>query len=195
MVLQLFEGTNIRFAAFDADLDAPVFSKWTHDPEYMRLSDFEPARPLSPFHIKKKFEEMEKDSHGDFYFFVLRTRADDRAIGFVHIRWVEWSHGNAHFNMGIGSPDDRHKGYGSEAMQMLLRYAFEEMNLYRLTGVTMEYNTAAQSFLTRHGFTQEVCRREAIYREGRYWDALTYGILADEWAQRQVSMTQETASK
>lgn len=181
MVLQLFEGTNIRFAAFDAEQDAPVFSKWTHDPEYMRLTDSEPARPLAPYHIKKKFEEMEKDAHRDFYFFVLRLKPEDRAIGFAHIRWVEWNHGNAHFNMGIGSPDDRRKGYGSEALQMLLRYCFQELNLYRLTGDTSEYNTGAQAFLSKHGFACEVRRREAIYREGRYWDALTYGILAEEW--------------
>jgi RimJ/RimL family protein N-acetyltransferase len=181
MVLQLFEGDQVRFAAFDADKDAETFSKWTHDPDYMHLTEFEPARPLAPFHVKKKFEEMEKEAGREFYYFVIRTKEDDRAIGFAHIRWVEWNHGNAHFNMGIGSPDDRRKGYGSESLQMLLRYAFEELNLYRLTVHTMSYNTGAQRFLEKHGFQCEVRRREAIYRDGRYWDALTYGILAEEW--------------
>jgi RimJ/RimL family protein N-acetyltransferase len=183
MILQLFEGEKIRFAAFDAEKDPEVFSKWTNDPEYLRKLDSEPARPLAPFHIKKKFEEMEKEAHRDFYYFVIRTKQDDRAIGFVHIRWIEWNHGNAHFNMGIGSREDRRKGYGSEALQMLMRYAFEELNLYRLTVQTMEYNTAAQKFLEKHGWQCEVRRREAIYRDGRYWDALTYGLLAEEWAQ------------
>ena len=182
MVLQLFEGEKIRFAAFDADKDPEVFSKWTHDPEYLRLTEYEAARPLSPFHIKKKFEEAEKEAGRDFYFFVIRTQEDDRAIGFVQLRWIEWNHGNAHFNMGIGSPDDRRHGYGTQALQMLLRYAFEELNLYRLTGHTFEYNKGAQQFLAKHGFQLEVRRREAIYRDGRYWDVLSYGILAQEWA-------------
>lgn len=181
MVLQLFEGEKIRFAAFDAEKDAEVFSKWTHDPEYLRLTEFEPARPLAPFHVKKKIEELEKEAGRDFYYFVIRTQADDRAIGFAHIHWVEWNHGNAHFNMGIGSPDDRRHGLGGEALQMLLRYAFEELNLYRLTGHTFGYNDGAQKFLAKHGLQLEVRRREAIYRDGRYWDALTYGILAEEW--------------
>ena len=64
---------------------------------------------------------------------------------------------------------------------MVLRYAFEELNLYRITVETFEYNTGAQAFLEKHGFQCEVRRREAIYRDGRYWDALTYGILAEEW--------------
>lgn len=181
MVLQLFEGNKIRFAAFNAEQDAEVFAKWTNDPEYLRLTEYEPARPLSAFHIKKKYEEMEKEAGRDFYYFVIRSRADDRAIGFARIHWIEWNHGNGHFNMGIGSPDDRCQGMGGEALEMMLRYAFEELNLYRLTVNTFEYNTGAQRFLERHGFQLEVRRREAIYRDGKYWDALTYGILADEW--------------
>lgn len=181
MVLQLFEGEKIRFAAFDPDKDPQVFSRWSHDPEYMRMVEYEAVRPLSPFHVKKKMEEMEKDAHGDFYYFVIHAKADDRPIGFVHFRWIEWNHGNAHFTMGIGSPDDRGKGYGTEALKMLTRYAFEELNLYRLTTHTFEYNTVAQKFLTDNGWQCEVRRREAIYRDGRYWDALTYGLLADEW--------------
>lgn len=184
MVLQLFEGDKIRFAAFDADKDPEIFSKWTHDPEYLRMLESDPARPLSPFHIKKKFEEMEKEAHQGFYYFVMKNKEDDRTIGFAHIHWIEWNHGNAHLTMGIGSPDDRHKGYGTEAMQMMLRYAFEELNLYRLTLNTFEYNTIAQAFLVKNGWQQEVCRREAIYRDGRYWDALTYGILAEEWVSK-----------
>ena len=181
MVLQLFEGEKIRFAAFDPEKDAEVFAGWTNDPEFLRLTEPEPARPLAAFHIKKKFEEMEKEAGRDFYYFVIHTKEDDRAIGFARIYWIEWNHGNGHFNMGIGSPDDRRKGYGSEALEMILRSAFEELNLYRLTIHTFEYNTGAQEFLTKHGFQCEVRRREAIYRDGRYWDALTYGILAEEW--------------
>lgn len=185
MVLQLFEGNKVRFAAFDADKDAETFSKWTHDPAYMRMLSPDPARPLSPFHIKKRFEEWEKEAGRDFYFFVIHAREDDRVIGFARLHWIEWNHGNTHFEMGIGEPEYRRKGFGSEALQMLLRYAFEELNLYRITGHTMEYNAAAQNFLTKHGFELEVRRREAIYREGRYWDGLTYGILAQEWQARQ----------
>ena len=107
---------------------------------------------------------------------------------FTHSLRSCWNHGNAHFNLAIGSPDDRRKGLGSEALQMLLRYAFEELNLYRFTTHTFEYNDGAQNFLTKHGFQLEVRRREAIYRDGRYWDALSYGILAEEWARGQTNL-------
>lgn len=185
MVTQLFEGKNIRFAAFNPDKDAEVFAKWTNDPEYLRLTQYDPVRPLSPFHIKKKYEEIEKEMGREQFYFVIRTQGDDRAIGFAHIFWIQWNHGNARFSLGIASPDDRGKGYGTEALQMLLRYAFQELNLYRLTHDVFEYNPEGKKFLEHNGFQCEVRRREAIYRAGRYWDDLAYGILAQEWAASQ----------
>jgi GNAT superfamily N-acetyltransferase len=81
-------------------------------------------------------------------------------------------------------PDDRGKGYGGEMLEMVLRYSFFEMNLYRITVQTFEYNERAQQLLEKHGFQLEVRRREAIYWKGRYWDTLTYGLLAQDWLAR-----------
>ena len=108
--MQLFEGEKIRFAAFDSDKDAEVFSKWTHDPEYMRLIEAEAVRPLAPFHIKKKFEEMEKESQRGFYYFVIHTKQDDRVIGFAQIKWIEWNHGNACRILALVHPTTAAKG-------------------------------------------------------------------------------------
>ena len=44
MHMQLFEGESIRLASIDPEKDAETISKWTHDPEYLRLTDAEPAR-------------------------------------------------------------------------------------------------------------------------------------------------------
>lgn len=181
---ELFEGKNIRFGAFDPERDAEAFSKWTHDTEYMRSIQFEPARPLSPFQIKKQLEEWQKEEHEKLFFFVIRTRTDDRAIGEARIYWVQWNHGTAMGQLGIGSPDDRDKGYDGEALDMLLQYVFEEMNLHHFAINTVENNTARQQLLECHGFQCEVRRRQAIFRDGRYWDGLIYGILVEEWSAR-----------
>ncbi len=64
----------------------------------------------------------------------------------------------------------------------MLRYAFDELNLHRLTAMTFEYNTAALNFLQRAGFQIEVRRRQAVNRDGRRWDAIVLGLLRDEWS-------------
>jgi len=179
---QLFEGQHIRFAPPDAECDAEVVSKWTHDLDYLRLLSAEVAKPLSPAQIKKQYEELDKDAekHNAFNF-AVRLKDDDRLIGFARLYHIEWTHGTGSLQIGIGDRSDRGKGYGTEALHMLLRYAFDEVNLYRLSATTAEYNTGAIRFLERAGFVVEVRRRQAIQRDDKRWDAVMLGLLRDEW--------------
>ncbi|MGH2593693.1 MAG: GNAT family N-acetyltransferase [Anaerolineae bacterium] len=186
MNVQLFEGELIRFTPIDPEKDVETLSKWTHDPEYLRLTDPDPARPLSPGQIKKKLEEREKEAEKRPQFhFAIRLRSDDRLIGLASIPWVAWTHGMGSLRLSIGHPEDRGKGYGSEAIKMILRYAFDELNLHRIGADTFEYNTGALRFLERAGFVVEVRRRQAINRDGQRWDAIMLGLLREDWqAQR-----------
>jgi hypothetical protein len=85
MNTQLFEGELVHLAPPDPDRDAEIESKWTHDVEYMRLLSEAPVRPLSPSLIKKKYEEAEKEKATNRFHFAVRTRADDRLVGFVKV--------------------------------------------------------------------------------------------------------------
>ena len=192
MNIQLFEGERVRLTPFDPDKDAEIESKWTHDPEYLRLLSADPARPLSPGQIKKKREEAVKEKSHNRFEFAVRARADDRLIGSVRLSNIEWNNGSGWLALGIGGPEDRRKGYGTEALQLILRYAFDELNLHRLSAAAFEYNAGALRLLEKAGFTVEVRRRQAIHREGRRWDEIHLGLLCDEWKARQ---TTEYASR
>ena len=184
MNMQLFEGERVRLTPHDPEKDAEIESKWTHDPEYMRLLSADPVRPLSPGQIKKKYEEAGKDASRQStnrFSFAVRTRADDRLIGFVRLERIEWNNGAGWLELGIGAAEDRGHGYGTEVLQLILRYAFDELNLHRLSASTFEYNTGALRFLERAGFAVEVRRRQALQREGRRWDDLFLGILREDW--------------
>jgi RimJ/RimL family protein N-acetyltransferase len=198
----LLDGRLICLAPIEVEKDAEVEAKWTHDPDYGRLLSAELARPLSPAHIKKKYEKIEKkmEESGDrFYFAVRRVEgavADDentepaesarRLVGFIELTWVSWNHGAAYLMLGIGDPDDRGKGYGSEALALMLNYAFEELNLSRLTAVIPEYNRVASQMFEQAGFVEEVRRRQAIHRYRRRWDVIHMGILKTEWEEKNI---------
>jgi RimJ/RimL family protein N-acetyltransferase len=181
MKTQLFEGKLIRLAAPDPERDAEIESQWTHNAEFMRAMYAEPMRPLSPNVIKKKYAEAEKERQPSIRFSV-RLCADDRLIGFVRFIHIDWSIGGARLLLGIVDEKDRGKGYGTEAMQLALNYAFLEMNLYRLSASVLENNDHALAFLRKHDFVDEVRRRQAIYRDGTYWDVVMLGLLRDEWS-------------
>ena len=180
---QLFEGQDIRFGPIDYEKDPEIESKWTHNAEFMRLYEFEPARPMSAAIVKKQYEKIEKriEENKDIYHFMIRAKADDRLIGKAIIQRIEWTNGNCGIRVGIGSADDRRKGYGTQAMKMLLRFAFAELNLFRVTAYVPEYNEGAITLVKKFGFTEEVRRRQALERDGRRWDLLVLGLLKDEW--------------
>ena len=181
--VSLYEGENICLAPIDYEKDPAVESEWTHDASYLRMLDSAPARPLSVEQVKKKYEEIEKEQEESksLIYFTIRLREDDRLIGFVKIYWIEWANGSGLVQIGIGNPHDRNHGYGSEALKLILRYAFDEMNLYRLTVMVPEYNQVALHVLKNAGFIEEVRRREALYRDGRRWDSIHLGIISDDW--------------
>ena len=180
---QLFEGQDIRFGPIDYEKDPEIESKWTHNAEFMRLYEFEPARPMSAAIVKKQYEKIEKriEENKDIYHFMIRAKADDRLIGKAIIQRIEWTNGNCGIRVGIGSADDRRKGYGTQAIKMLLRFAFAELNLFRVTAYVPEYNEGAIVLVKKFGFTEEVRRRQALERDGRRWDLLVFGLLKDEW--------------
>jgi RimJ/RimL family protein N-acetyltransferase len=180
---QLFESPDLRLGPIDHEKDPAIESKWTHDSDFMRLMETNPARPLSAAMIKKQYEKLEKQIEEDknLFHFMVRAKADDRLIGKAAIQWIEWTNSNGWIRLGIGAAEDRRKGYGTQVMQMLLRFAFAELNLFRVSAMAPEYNDGAIALLRKFGFTQEVCRRSALERDGRRWDLYVFGLLNEEW--------------
>jgi RimJ/RimL family protein N-acetyltransferase len=185
----LFEGELVRLTHVDPEEDAQIESRWTHDEEYLRMLDPDMAIPQSAFQIRKRYEKIEKEmeeSGNQFYFAVRQKTGQEaeslgRLVGFARIYWIEWSHGSAMLSLGIGSSQDRGKGYGTETLQLSLRYAFDELNLFRLSVPVAEYNRVALRLFGKAGFVEEVRQREALERYGRRWDFIYLGLLRDEW--------------
>ncbi len=180
---QLFEGKLIRLAPIDHDKDPEVESRWTHDLSLLRALWRKPAMPLSVAQMKKKYEAIEKqvEESKNMFYFTIRGKEDGRLLGFVLIEGIEWTHGTASMKLAIGDPAERGKGYGSEALQMMLRFAFSELNLYRMSATVGEDNPEALKFFLKFNFVEEVRRRKALQRDGQTWDSIHLGLLRDEW--------------
>jgi RimJ/RimL family protein N-acetyltransferase len=183
----LFYGNLICLASIDHEKDAEIETKWTHEAAYMRMISPGTVRPLAPTQIRKKYEAIEKQIENDknMFYFTIRKLSDDRLIGFVRINRIEWSNGTGDIQMGIGQPEDRRHGFGSEALQLMLRYAFNELNLLRLSALVPEYNGPALGFFKKAGFVEEVRRRQALNRDGRRWDFIHLGLLGSEYVSLQ----------
>ena len=175
----LFTGKLVRLAAPSRD-DAEAFARWSQDAGYMRQLDTDYARPYSAEGYIERFNPGH-DSPNTVAFH-LRTLDDDRLIGFVALHSIEWNNQAGLLSIGIGEPGYRGRGYGADALRLILRYAFEELNLYRVGLDVIADNARAIRAYEKAGFKHEGAMRGAVLRDGQRCDRLLMGILRDEWA-------------
>lgn len=172
----IFKGQLLRLAPPVED-DQAIFAVWSQDDNYMRMLDDDPVRPES-IASYSSFGETPDDKS---YYFHLRTLADDALVGFVVLFNLKWGNQSAEMAIAIGDPSNRGKGYGHDALKLILNYGFNELNLHRISLTVMDYNAPAIKAYERVGFIREGAHRQAVQRQGKRYDLLLYGILRDEF--------------
>ena len=177
----LFQGELVRLTAEDPELMGRNFSTWDRDSEFRRLLDDEPPCLWSAKKIQEWYEkDIEKGIEEGCVFFI-RTLADDQVIGFVGLWDTSWNHGDAELGIAIGDRKYWGKGFGTDAMHLILCYGFTEMNLERITLGVFDYNKRAIRTYEKTGFILEGRMRQAVHRDGSRVDIVYMGILRDEW--------------
>jgi RimJ/RimL family protein N-acetyltransferase len=174
-------GKFVRLSAFDPEEMSKAFPRWYRNSEYQRLLNGS-ARPLfSPKAELKWMEEEVGEMSPGSYFFSIRTLAEDKLIGELALDVVNWSGRDAFVGLSIGETEYWNKGYGTDVMNVLLRFVFTEINLKRVTLAVFEYNPRAIRSYEKAGFRHEGHLRNLLRREGRRWNILYMGILSEEW--------------
>ena len=173
----LYKGNKVLFTGFDHEADSVVEATWTHNPAFMRMQYTQPMKPRSAQQIRKQYEELEKacEDDKDLFHFQVRLVTDNSLIGFCQINSISWTNRSASIVLGIGDPANYRHGFGTEVLNMATRFAFDELNLERLSCNIPAYNQAAIALFTKNGFVHEGQLREAIYRDLARWDLHLFG--------------------
>lgn len=181
----VFTGKLVRLSGLDPEESSKAFSRWNRDSEYTRLLMMT-ARPLNSAKATQKWLEksIEEISPTDF-FFTINTLDDDKLLGGLGLGVESWASREAFVFIFIGDRENWGKGFGTDAMRIALRYAFTELNLWRVSLGVFEYNPRAIRSYERAGFRHEGRVRQYLNHEGRRWDILYMGIQQDEWLQMQ----------
>lgn len=178
---QLFTGKLTHLVAADPEQLGKLTAEWSRESEFFMLFDNDPVQPRNAARAGAYFlERAEKERPGAFPFLVQRL--DDLSpIGEGGL-WGTYSRNrDAWISIGIGARELWGKGYGSDAMNVMLRFAFRELNLHRVSLVTFEYNPRAIRAYEKLGFTHEGRVRGGMQRGGQRWALIFMGILRDEW--------------
>lgn len=177
----LFRGKLVHLCAENPEVIAKHFCRWSRDSEFQRLEDSYPSRPLSDKAIQKWIEKELNKERPDNYYFSIRTLDEDRLLGDIGLDGIQWNQGDAFMGIALGDRDYWGRGYGSDAISLILRYAFRELNLSRVSLNVFEYNPRAIHVYEKMGFIHEGRMRQFVNREGRRWDFLYMGITCQEW--------------
>jgi RimJ/RimL family protein N-acetyltransferase len=175
----LLRGDLVRLTMEEPETLAKLESQWSSDSEYSRLLDWDPARRFSVKNSQKWIEKQYENDNS--HFFAIRTLAEERTIGGIGLDGIRWMHGDTFVGIGIGDREYWGKGYGTDAMKIILCYAFTELNLHRVTLDVFEYNQRGVRSYEKAGFVAEGRARGVMLREGRRWDVLFMGILREDW--------------
>ncbi|NJN79304.1 MAG: GNAT family N-acetyltransferase [Anaerolineales bacterium] len=176
----IYRGTLVRLAWESPEVMAKAYVKWDHDSELHRFADSAPAQLWSEKKLKEIVEKKDEKQDKGFRF-SIRTLADDTLIGSTSL-WVQrWTHGDAWLGIYIGEREYWSKGYGTDAMRLIVGYGFNEVNLRRITLGLHAYNERALRSYQKIGFQLEGRVRGEGLRDGVRYDDLYMGILREEW--------------
>jgi RimJ/RimL family protein N-acetyltransferase len=158
--------------------DWPKIYEFRIDLETHLLADDDPPIPQSFEQVSNFWEEMEKKEPDNVYFAV---EADEKLIGTCGLFHFDKTARSCELGISIGDKDYWGKGFGSDAVTLLVDFAFRHMNQHRVFLVVGAGNDRAVGAYRKVGFVEEGKMRDHLWIDGRYDDSLIMSILSTEW--------------
>ena len=167
----MLEGKNLNLRIAEKD-DVSLVAEWWRDPQYM--GEYQDAMDISE-------EKLEKVMLKDTIFLIVEKKNGTR-IG--HVGSFPWGRSR---EIGYAVvPGERGKGYGTEAIQIMVDHLFLSKDIVRIQAPTETRNVASRRALEKAGFSKEGIMRKSLYVRGEYRDMYLYSILREEWKQPKI---------
>lgn len=175
----LLIGENVELNAVE-DEDFMSIRNWFNDAYFLRFYDMIPAMPMSQEKVKSVLQYYDESENR--FLFAIREKETGKIIGLAGFDDVLWSNGTATVFIGIGETVHQGRGFGKEAMKLLIDFGFNELNFYRIQLNVISYNEKAIKMYEKLGFVREGAYRQLIQRDGSRYDLYLYGLLKNEWS-------------
>lgn len=174
----MFEGQKVRLRAFTKD-DLPLARQYINEEAISRILNPRIPFPLRPEDQEKWYESIDPYSTKR-YTFAIELKDTKTYIGGCGINEIDSKNRVVLVGIFLGNQYTG-KGYGTEAMQILVNFCFNEVNCNKIKLHVFSFNKAAIRCYEKTGFKTEGILREEIYRNGAYHDDIVMGILHSEW--------------
>ena len=172
-------GERLYLSPFSAG-DEEIHAKWAEWMNNRAVSEY-----FGGYHLMVT-QESAKKTIGEFegYRFVIVLKENDELIGHISLHNIDHLNRNAFLGIFIGPDERRGKGYGTEAVRLILGFGFKTLNMHNIMLTVHADAAAAVACYKKAGFTEAGRLREWIYKDGKYVDKLYMGILCRDYAGR-----------
>ena len=177
-VFPFIEGKIIDLVAYNSKW-AELKCKWRNDPKVRQYS--RNIWPRSLDDVKKRSENVPDKHIRDKVDFIIYHKHDKCPIGNIGLSRIDWVSRHANIFAMIGEPEYWGKGIVGEAAQLVLKYAFTELNLHKVRAGVFTPNERSLRAAEKLGLNKEAVTKEAIYVDGKYHDIHKWGLTKEEW--------------
>ncbi len=133
--------------------------------------------PVSKYEQQKWYENTIQNKNNIRFI----IEAEGKSIGLATLTNIDWKNRKASHGIKLFSDDIKCKGYGTDTVMTIMKYAFEELQLNRLYSTILEFNEASRKLYKKCGWTEEGIIRKSIFKNNNYHNEIVIGILREEY--------------
>jgi len=168
----VLEGKSVNLRIMEKD-DLPLVAEWFNTPEVFGV--YNPLFQLSKVDAEKLFE-----GPNEVKAFIVEKKDGTKIGDLIHFYVLHI--GDRALEIGYGLvPGERGKGYGTEAVAIMVDYLFLSKEVGRIQAQTDDRNVASQKVLEKVGFRKEGTLRKSFFARGEWRNSCMYSILREEW--------------
>eukprot|EP00026_Physarum_polycephalum_P018565 Phypoly_transcript_20201.p1 GENE.Phypoly_transcript_20201~~Phypoly_transcript_20201.p1 ORF type:complete len:206 (-),score=27.13 Phypoly_transcript_20201:25-642(-) len=130
--------------------------------------------------VKRRVARAERLAKNEGFSLNIYDKKSGKLAGSCGLNTVDYMNKRADFGIIVHHPFWR-TGVATEAMMLIINFAFDELHMHRVTGETSVGNTGMRKSFEKFGFKLEGIDREAIFSRGTFEDEARYAVLENEW--------------
>lgn len=147
--------------------------EWENDSEMGLYLNADPGKRMSMDEVRRRFQQYRTDPTSGLF---IICNLDKTSIGMLGFDRLYKDIGTCRLFIGIGSEDYRGRGYGTDAMKLVLHYFFRDMGVKKVQLSVYDFNTRAMASYRKCGFEVETVRRNIAYVNGGWCDSIEMAV-------------------
>lgn len=163
--METLKGKHVYLRALEPE-DLNMLHTIENDEHLWELSNTQ--TPYSRYILEQYLENSHRDIYDVKQLRLVISNYQHQAIGLIDLYDFDFKNSHAGVGILIQKREDRSKGYGKEALQLLINYSFDHLNLHQLYCNITEDNQSSINLFTHQGFEKVGVKKDWIYTNKTY---------------------------